>query len=107
MLVHKAYQQLGVGFVKLRSSCNANSVAQYSGVSEGKLVAAVVLERLPVVLPELPDWAAAYHKFSGDSEGDVQFEPAPRFAQADEAGDMSAFTIKLNLSAANLSLFHM
>ncbi|KAJ7533871.1 hypothetical protein O6H91_13G068500 [Diphasiastrum complanatum] len=78
------------------------------GSDDGKILAAVVLERLPVVLPQLHPTVAAFQEFSFNwrqqfrrhypqqffdmaankgEEADVEFEAAPTITEADKSND--------------------
>lgn len=90
---------------------SSQSSSRDEGDPELRVIASLVLERLPVVLPELQPWAAKYKAFSferqqqyrkqlpadflaasasarDEDEGEAEFEPAPRVTPADEANDV-------------------
>jgi len=85
---------------------------------EEKIVAAVIVERLPVVLPQISPPAEAFQSFSfewrqqyrreypqefldasssrGDDEGEAEYEPAPTVTEADETNDRRSLQRALN-----------
>ncbi|KAG0628943.1 hypothetical protein M758_1G064800 [Ceratodon purpureus] len=85
------------------------STSSADAVSNEKIVAAVVVERLPVVLPDMAPAVEAFESFSFDwrqqfrreypqefldasssreaDEGEAEFEPAPTVTEADKTND--------------------
>uniref|UniRef100_A0A7N0SWH6 Large ribosomal subunit protein mL46 n=1 Tax=Kalanchoe fedtschenkoi TaxID=63787 RepID=A0A7N0SWH6_KALFE len=58
-----------------------------SSSSEEKIVAAVLFERLPVVIPKIEPIVYAFQEFSGKGEYHIDYEPAPRITEADKTND--------------------
>jgi hypothetical protein len=100
-----------VAFLETRSrrQFSSGSNVGAAAAEQEKIVAAVVLERLPVVLPQLAPPVEAFQNFSfewqqqyrreypkefldasssrGDDEGEVAFEPAPTVTEADRTNN--------------------
>jgi large subunit ribosomal protein L46 len=92
-----------------RRQFSSGSNVGAAAAEQEKIVAAVVLERLPVVLPQLAPPVEAFQNFSfewqqqyrreypkefldasssrGDDEGEVAFEPAPTVTEADRTNN--------------------
>ncbi|KAE8664934.1 39S ribosomal protein L46 [Hibiscus syriacus] len=58
----------------------------FSTISE-KIVASVLLERLPVVISKLDPVVYAFQEFSGKGDYQIDYVPAPRITEADKTKD--------------------
>nr|GMD61941.1 39S ribosomal protein L46, mitochondrial [Ipomoea batatas] len=60
----------------------------FSTSSSGdKIVASVLFERLPVVVPKIDPVVYAFQEFSGKGEYQIDYTPAPRITEADKTND--------------------
>ncbi|KAE8685124.1 39S ribosomal protein L46 [Hibiscus syriacus] len=55
--------------------------------SSEKIVASVLFERLPVVIPKLDPVVYAFQEFSGKGDYQIDYVPAPRITEADKTND--------------------
>ncbi|KAI8539069.1 hypothetical protein RHMOL_Rhmol09G0152700 [Rhododendron molle] len=61
-----------------RGFCTSNS---------DKIVASVLFERLPVVVPKIDPVVYAFQEFSGKGDYQIDYVPAPRVTEADKTND--------------------
>ncbi|KAG1363790.1 hypothetical protein COCNU_11G006170 [Cocos nucifera] len=59
----------------------------FSSSSSDKIVAAVLFERLPVVIPKIDPVVYAFQEFSGKGDYQIDYVPAPRITEADKTND--------------------
>ncbi|KAE8727539.1 39S ribosomal protein L46 [Hibiscus syriacus] len=55
--------------------------------SSEKIVASVLFERLPVVIPKMDPVVYAFQEFSGKGDYQIDYVPAPRITEADKTND--------------------
>eukprot|EP00271_Cylindrocystis_brebissonii_P014757 TRINITY_DN36282_c0_g1_i1.p1 TRINITY_DN36282_c0_g1~~TRINITY_DN36282_c0_g1_i1.p1 ORF type:complete len:269 (-),score=48.12 TRINITY_DN36282_c0_g1_i1:182-988(-) len=106
---------------RFQAAHSASEANQQRPQQDEHLIASVILERLPVVLPNLPDWEQEYKAFSfarqqmyrkeypqqlleksssfsaaEDEEGALAFEPASKITAADRKNDVRSLSRALD-----------
>ncbi|OMO94501.1 Ribosomal protein L46 [Corchorus capsularis] len=59
----------------------------FSTTSSEKIVASILFERLPVVIPKIDRVVYAFQEFSGKGDYQMDYVPAPRISEADKTND--------------------
>ncbi|KAH0678406.1 hypothetical protein KY284_019491 [Solanum tuberosum] len=59
----------------------------FSSSNNDKIVASVLFERLPVVVPKIDPTVYAFQEFSGKGDYQIDYKPAPRISEADKTND--------------------
>ncbi|KAI5647188.1 hypothetical protein M9H77_33193 [Catharanthus roseus] len=68
-----------------RGLCSSKSGG--GGGGNEKIVASVLFERLPVVVPKIDPVVYAFQEFSGKGDYQMDYVPAPRITEADKTND--------------------